>query len=88
MSTGSIPNSLGLRLQLDSQHFDKGDRIKIKCFAEVGSRLYEDERKPMKAIVNNQKLRAGNLDAAARSIRAGLLAPLLTTILALILLTT
>jgi len=87
MSTGSIPNSLGLRLEVEPRHFVSG-QIKIKCFAEVGSRKYEVERRAMKAYVNNQRLSAGNIDAAARSIHAGLLAPLLTAILALILLTT
>ncbi|XP_071643310.1 uncharacterized protein [Temnothorax longispinosus] len=92
-SNGDIPNSLGLRLMIEPRHFTmeptKG-QIKIKCIAEVGSRVFDFERKVLKAYVNNQRLSAGDIyvHAAAHSIRAGILAPLLTAILALVLLTT
>ncbi|XP_011158966.2 uncharacterized protein LOC105195292 [Solenopsis invicta] len=88
MSTGDIPNSLGLRLEAEPRHFMSGGLVKIKCIAEVGSRVYDIERKVMKAYVNNERLSAGDMHGAARSIRADFLAPLLTAILALILLTT
>ena len=88
MSTGDIPNSLGLRLEAEPRHFVSGGLVKIKCIAEVGSRVYDIERKVMKAYVNNQRLSAGDMHGAARSIRADYLASLLTAILALILLTT
>lgn len=87
--SGAIPNSLGLRLETEQRHF-KGDGklVKIKCIAEVGSRKYETERKVHMAYVNNQRLSAGDMHAAAHSIRPSLLARLLTSILALVLLTT
>ncbi|KYM95799.1 hypothetical protein ALC62_13550, partial [Cyphomyrmex costatus] len=88
MSTGSIPNSLGLRLEAEPRHFANNGQVKIKCFAEVGSRVYEAERKVMKAYVNNQRLSAGDMHAAARSIHTSILVQLLTAILALVLLTT
>ncbi|XP_011345880.1 uncharacterized protein LOC105284227 [Ooceraea biroi] len=89
MSTGGIPNSLGLRLEVEPRHFVGGGLVNIKCIAQVGSRSYNEERRVLMAYVNNQRLSAGDhMHAAARSIRSGLLAPLLTAILALILLTT
>lgn len=88
MSNGNIPNSLGLRLMIEPQHFTSGLQVKIKCITQVGSRVYDVERKIMKAYVNNQRLSAGDMHAAARSIRGNLLAPLLTAILSLVLLTT
>lgn len=88
MGTGGIPNSLGLRLEAELRHFGNDGRFRIRCIAEVGSRMYEDERKVTKAYVNNQRLSSGEIHAAARSIRAGLLTPLLTAILTLVLLTT
>ncbi|XP_011870339.1 PREDICTED: uncharacterized protein LOC105563385 [Vollenhovia emeryi] len=88
MSNGEIPNSLGLRLMIEPRHFTSGGAILIKCITEVGSQMFEVDRKVMKAYANNQRLSAGDIHAAARSIRAGLLAPLLTAILALVLLTT
>lgn len=88
-NSGAIPNTLGLSLETEHEHF-KGDGklVKIKCIAEVGSRKYETERMVHMAYVNNQRLSAGDMHAAARSIRTGLLAKLLTAILALVLLTT
>lgn len=91
MSTGGIPNSLGLRLEIEPRHFSKTvDFVNVKCIARVGSRNYTEERRVLKAYVNNQRLSAGDhMHAAARSIRSGILrAPLLTAILALVLLTT
>ncbi|EFN77571.1 hypothetical protein EAI_16557 [Harpegnathos saltator] len=91
-STGGIPNSLGLRLEAEPRHFESGGGgggglVKIKCFAEVGSRVYEAERTVPMAYVNNQKLSAGDhLHAAARSVRADLLVPF--AVFALLLLTT
>ncbi|XP_018348379.1 PREDICTED: uncharacterized protein LOC108752201 [Trachymyrmex septentrionalis] len=87
MSSGNIPNSLGLRFEAELRHFDNNG-LKIKCFAEVGSHIYEAERRVMKAYVNNQKLSADDMHAAACSIHANILVQLLTTILALVLLTT
>lgn len=72
---------------IEPGHFVNGEQIKIKCIAEVGSHKYEIERKVTKAYVNNLRL-SSDINAAARSIRAGLLAPLLMAILALVLLTT
>ncbi|XP_025269151.1 uncharacterized protein LOC105250461 [Camponotus floridanus] len=88
-NSGAIPNTLGLSLETEQRHF-KGDGklVKIKCIAEVGSRKYETERMVHMAYVNNQRLSAGDMHAAARSIRTDLLAKLLTAILALVLLTT
>ncbi|XP_029666803.1 uncharacterized protein LOC115237713 isoform X2 [Formica exsecta] len=85
-----IPNSLGLRLEAEHQHFvSDGKLIKIKCIAEVGSHKYETERTVQIAYVNNQRLSAGDhMHASARNIRTDLLAKLLTAILALVLLTT
>lgn len=90
MSSGGIPNSLGVRMEAEPRHFmGDGKLVKIKCIAEVGSRKYEAERKVQMAYVNNQRLSAGDhMHAAARSIRTDFLAKLLTAILALILLTT
>jgi len=88
MSSGNIPNSLGLRLEAEPRHFVNHGQVKIKCFAEVGSRTYEAERRVMKAYVNNQKLSADDTHAAACSIHANILIQLLTAILALVLLTT
>ncbi|KYN10535.1 hypothetical protein ALC57_17140 [Trachymyrmex cornetzi] len=88
MSSGNIPNSLGLRLEAEPRHFDNNEQIKIKCFAEVGSHIYEAERRVMKAQLNNERLSAGDMHAAACSIRANILVQLLTAILALVLLTT
>lgn len=88
MSNGNIPNSLGLRLMIEPRHFTNGLQVKIKCITKVGSHVFEVERKVMKAYVNNQRLSAGDIHAAAHSIHASLLAPLLTTILAFVLLTT
>lgn len=88
VGTGGIPNSLGLRLEAEPRHFGNDGRFRIRCIAEVGSRMYEDERKVTKAYVNNQRLSSGEMHAAARSIRAGFLTPLLTAILTLVLLTT
>ncbi|KMQ92859.1 response regulator containing a -like receiver domain and an hth dna-binding domain protein [Lasius niger] len=90
MSSGGIPNSLGLRLEAEPRHFiGDGKLVKIKCIAEVGSRKYDAERTVQRAYVNNQRLSAGDhMHAAARSIRTGLLAKLLTAILALVLLMT
>lgn len=89
-NTGGIPTSLGLRMETEQRHFmGDGKLVKIKCNAEVGSHKYEAERKVHMAYVNNQRLSAGDhMHAAARSIRTGLLAKLLTAILALVLLTT
>lgn len=83
----TIPNSLGLRLEVEPRHFATGSAM-IKCTAEVGSHVDTVERKVMKAYVNNQRLSSGDMHAAARSVRAGLLSPLLSAILALLLLTT
>ncbi|XP_036146848.1 uncharacterized protein LOC105833168 [Monomorium pharaonis] len=88
LSTGDIPNSLGLRLEVEHRHFTNGGQVRIKCIAQVGSRMYDVERSAMKAYVNNQRLSAGDIHAGARSIRPGFLTPLLTAILALVLLTT
>ncbi|KAL6259276.1 hypothetical protein P5V15_009194 [Pogonomyrmex californicus] len=88
ISTRGTPNTLGLRLEVEPRHFTSNGQAKIKCIAEVGSHVFQDERKVMKAYVNNQRLSAGDMHAAARSIRAGLLAPLLSAILTFILLTT
>ncbi|XP_014468643.1 PREDICTED: uncharacterized protein LOC106741318 [Dinoponera quadriceps] len=87
-STNGIPTSLGLRLEAEPRHFEGGGGlVKIKCTAEVGSRMYEAERRVLMAYVNNQRLSAGDhLHAAARSVRAGLLVPF--TVFALVLLTT
>ncbi|KAL0121583.1 hypothetical protein PUN28_006836 [Cardiocondyla obscurior] len=86
-SNGDIPNSLGLRLMIEPRHFGRDGQMRIKCTAEVGSKVYEVDRKAMKAYVNNQRLSAGDIHAAARSIRADL-GPLLTAIFALVLLAT
>ncbi|CAL1688866.1 unnamed protein product [Lasius platythorax] len=90
MSSGGIPNSLGLRLEAEHRHFIGDSKLmKIKCIAEIGSRKYETARTMQRAYVNNQRLSAGDhMHAAARSIRTGLLAKLLTAILALVLLMT
>ena len=88
MSSGNIPNSLGLRLEAEPRHFANNGQVKIKCFAEVGSRIYEAERRVMKAYVNNQKLSADDMHATACSIHANIFVQLLTAILALVLLTT
>lgn len=91
LSTRGIPNSLGLRLEVESRHFEGsgGTVIIIKCAAQVGSRDYSIERKVQMAHVNNQRLRgADGLNSSASRTRAGRLIPLLTAILALIPLTT
>lgn len=89
MGSGGIPNNLGLRFEVEPRHFVGGGLVNIKCIAQVGSRSYNEERRVHMAYVNNQRLSAGDhMHAAARSIRSGLLAPLLTAILALVLLTT
>ncbi|KAH0951117.1 hypothetical protein HN011_003720 [Eciton burchellii] len=89
MSTGGIPNSLGLRMEIEPRHFVGGGLVNIKCIAQVGLRSYSEERKVLMAFLNNQRLSAGDhMHAAARSIRSGLLAPLLTVTLALVLLAT
>ncbi|XP_032688869.1 uncharacterized protein LOC116852523 [Odontomachus brunneus] len=91
-NTGGIPNSLGLRLEAEPRHFEGGGGggggfVKIKCTAEVGSRVFQAQRKVLMAYLNNQRLSAGDhLHAAARSVRAGLLVPF--TVFALVLLTT
>lgn len=87
--TGGIPNSLGLRLEAEPRHFEGGGGlVKIKCIAEVGSRVFEAERRVLMAYVNNQRLSAGDhLHAAACSIRDDCLVPLLM-IVVLVLFTT
>jgi len=88
-STGGIPNSLGLRMEVEPRHFEGGRLVNIKCIAEVGLRKYSDNCTVQMAYVNNQRLSASDhMHAAARSIRSGLLAPLLTVTLALALLAT
>jgi len=89
MSTGGIPNILGLRMEVEPRHFVGRGLMNIRCIAQVGLRSYNEERKVMMAYLNNQRLSAGDyMHAAARSIRSGLLAPLLTVTLALVLLAT
>lgn len=73
--SSKIPNSLGLRLEAESRHFEGGGGlVTIRCLAHVGSRRFEAEKKVQMAYVNNQRLSAGDLlRGGSTSLRAEIL---------------
>ncbi|XP_047365339.1 uncharacterized protein LOC124955237 isoform X1 [Vespa velutina] len=85
INSKGIPNSLGLRLEVEPRHFG-GGLVKIKCIAKVGSHTYEAKRDVLKAYVNNQRLSAGDLrsNRACRNDDRFLYGPLIFSIVLIV----
>ncbi|KAG7198281.1 hypothetical protein KM043_005684 [Ampulex compressa] len=84
VSSAGTPNSLGLRLEADPRHFEGGrGLVRIRCIAEVGSRIFEAEKEIPMAYLTNQRLSAGDTRGRGHAIGGDRLGAILVLVLAL-----
>ncbi|XP_008545385.1 uncharacterized protein LOC103569706 [Microplitis demolitor] len=78
MTSAGTANILGLHFGTETRHFtDSGGTLKIRCLAEIGSRLLEAAKHVEVVYVNNQRLSASdfreNIKNTANEIRSKLI---------------